>query len=275
MTAVPFNPFVTYTYVDGTPLSGGKIFTYIAGTSTPKDSYTNALGTVPATNPIVLDSAGRSPYGALWLSGDYKLTFADPAGAPIQTDDSISAAYGGGDMTKAVYDPANLSGQVVVINAVQTITQKTFDTTNTFGLNVPSSKINTAAFSVTSSIVPADITGVTWALPVGTYRVDFSVAITCASAGGFRFGGAFTGTATGKLFMAHSIDVTAVTNWPVSTTPFTAYSTTGVTTPQIIGTMVFVVTVSGTFTLQLGQSTSNATPTAIADGQLKATIQKI
>lgn len=45
----------------GNPLSGGKIYTYAAGTTTPQTTYTSRSGTTPNTNPIVLDAAGRTP----------------------------------------------------------------------------------------------------------------------------------------------------------------------------------------------------------------------
>ena len=44
---------------NGVPLSGGLIYTYLAGTSTPQATYTSASGTIQNSNPIVLDSAGR------------------------------------------------------------------------------------------------------------------------------------------------------------------------------------------------------------------------
>ena len=45
----------------GVPLSGGKLYTYAAGTTTPKTSYTSSSGSTNHTNPIILDSAGRVP----------------------------------------------------------------------------------------------------------------------------------------------------------------------------------------------------------------------
>ncbi len=45
---------------NGDPLAGGMIYTYEAGTSTPVAVYTDSDLTVPASNPIVLDSAGRT-----------------------------------------------------------------------------------------------------------------------------------------------------------------------------------------------------------------------
>jgi len=43
----------------GVPLSGGKINTYAAGTTTPIATYTDNTGATPNANPIILDSTGR------------------------------------------------------------------------------------------------------------------------------------------------------------------------------------------------------------------------
>ena len=46
---------------NGNVLSGGKIYTYEAGTTTPLATYTSSSGNTAHTNPIVLDAAGRVP----------------------------------------------------------------------------------------------------------------------------------------------------------------------------------------------------------------------
>ena len=52
---------------DGTVLSGGLLYTYTAGTTTPQASYTTSAGNIAHSNPIVLNSAGRVPTGEIWL----------------------------------------------------------------------------------------------------------------------------------------------------------------------------------------------------------------
>jgi hypothetical protein len=76
---------------DGTVLSGGKIYTYAAGTSTPKATYTTSLGNIAHANPIILDSAGRVSTGEIWLSsGTYKFSLFTSASVLIATYDNIS-----------------------------------------------------------------------------------------------------------------------------------------------------------------------------------------
>lgn len=66
---------------DGTPLSGGKIFSYEAGSfSTQQATYTSVSGSVQNSNPIVLDSSGRLTT-SIWLDDaatyNLVLTLAD------------------------------------------------------------------------------------------------------------------------------------------------------------------------------------------------------
>jgi hypothetical protein len=76
---------------DGNVLSGGKLYTYAAGTSTPKATYTTSAGNIAHANPIVLDSAGRVPGGEIWLtSGTYKFSVFTSESTLIATYDNIS-----------------------------------------------------------------------------------------------------------------------------------------------------------------------------------------
>ena len=76
---------------NGVPLSGGKIYTYSAGTTTNQATYTNASGTVAHANPIVLDSGGRVPSGEIWLTDglQYKFVLKTSADVLIGTYDNI------------------------------------------------------------------------------------------------------------------------------------------------------------------------------------------
>lgn len=59
MTAVVYTPhFIQFLDNNNNPLSGGKLYTYAAGTTTPKPSYTTAAGDIENTNPVELDSYG-------------------------------------------------------------------------------------------------------------------------------------------------------------------------------------------------------------------------
>jgi hypothetical protein len=75
----------------GNPLSGGKIFTYAAGTTTPQATYTSAGGGTPHSNPIILDAAGRVPSGEIWLTdgAQYKFLIKTSTDVQIGSYDNI------------------------------------------------------------------------------------------------------------------------------------------------------------------------------------------
>lgn len=80
---------------NGNPLTGGKLYTYLAGTSTPTATYTTVSGAVAHTNPIILDSAGRVPSGGeIWLTQGtgYKFVLATPVDVVIATYDNIPSS---------------------------------------------------------------------------------------------------------------------------------------------------------------------------------------
>ena len=68
---------------DGVPLSGGLIYTYLAGTSTPQATYTSASGSIQNSNPIVLNSAGRPP-SEIWLTSGVSYKFVLQTAAFVQ-----------------------------------------------------------------------------------------------------------------------------------------------------------------------------------------------
>lgn len=64
-----------YTNADGTPLVGGKVWTYDSGTNTPRVTYSDAAGTTPNTNPVILDARGEA---TIFWSGTYRVRLLDP-----------------------------------------------------------------------------------------------------------------------------------------------------------------------------------------------------
>jgi hypothetical protein len=90
----------------GSVLTGGKLYTYAAGTTSPLPSYTTSAGNVVRTNPVVLDAAGRVPDGGeIWiLPASYKFVLTDSTNVLIATYDNI---FGGG---VPAYGPDNFTG---------------------------------------------------------------------------------------------------------------------------------------------------------------------
>jgi len=76
---------------NGNPLTGGKLYSYSAGTTTPAANYTSSLGTTAHPNPIVLDAGGRVPGGEIWLTDGviYKFVLQTSTNVLIATYDNI------------------------------------------------------------------------------------------------------------------------------------------------------------------------------------------
>ncbi len=90
---------------NGVILSGGKLYTYAAGTTTPQVTYTSSSGVTAHTNPIILDSAGRVPGGEIWInSPPYKFVLNTSADVLIATYDNITG------LGAAAYQVQNFTG---------------------------------------------------------------------------------------------------------------------------------------------------------------------
>lgn len=81
----------SFTNSAGAPLAGGKIYTYDAGTSTPRPTYQDAAGAVPNPNPVVLDARGEA---TVFWSGAYKVVLKDASDVTVWTvDNVVDTAY--------------------------------------------------------------------------------------------------------------------------------------------------------------------------------------
>lgn len=86
--ATEFFPVVQWFNRSGAVLSGGKIFSYAAGTSTPLATYTDSTGTTPNANPLILDASGS---GQIWFgASSYKLVVQDASNVQQYSIDNIT-----------------------------------------------------------------------------------------------------------------------------------------------------------------------------------------
>lgn len=85
----------------GLPVPGGKLFTYVAGTSTPQATYVDSTQTTPNANPVILNSNAQAN---VWLvvGQTYKLVLQDALGNQVWAVDQIP---GGLLLTTAIITP--------------------------------------------------------------------------------------------------------------------------------------------------------------------------
>ena len=115
-------PYMGLLANNGQPLAGGLMFTYVAGSTTKQNAYTDSTGTTALPNPIVLNVRGDvapSSIGTscgLWLNPtlNYKIVLApagdtDPPANPIWTLDQVVSANSSVLASLAAYQ-ATLAG---------------------------------------------------------------------------------------------------------------------------------------------------------------------
>jgi hypothetical protein len=91
----PIGNGVSFLGLTGLPLSGGRLYSYQAGSSTPLATYTTVSGTIANANPIILGTDGRAA-NEIWLTYgyNYKFILQDSAGGTIATYDDIYGILG-------------------------------------------------------------------------------------------------------------------------------------------------------------------------------------
>jgi microcystin-dependent protein len=172
---------------DGTFLVGGLLYTYDAGTSTPKATYQDKAKTVPHANPIVLDANGEA---LIYTTGSYKFILKTSAGVTLWTLDNYLAANELiEDLTpEADKFPYYTSGTAAALTAI-TALARTFLARATAqlmrnDLDVPNRSLT-------------EITGT--AAGTNTYTLNLDPAITSYTSGAYyfiTFTNANTGAAT-------------------------------------------------------------------------------
>lgn len=91
--AVKLSPIFNDTQLDnsGNLANGFFVYTYVAGTTTPQTTYTDATGTVPQANPVALNARGE-PANPFWLTIGltYKFVLKDASNNLIRTIDNVT-----------------------------------------------------------------------------------------------------------------------------------------------------------------------------------------
>ena len=84
----------------GSPLAGGKLFTYASNTTTKLATFTDYTGATANTNPVILDANGQCQ---VWLQEGYTYTYVlspptdtDPPTDAYWTVNGITGGSGGG-----------------------------------------------------------------------------------------------------------------------------------------------------------------------------------
>lgn len=120
--AIVLLPGYRITDANGLPVSGGKLYVFEAGTSNPRDVYTDSALTIAHAHPIVADAGGLLP--DIWSAeDDLKLRVTDASDVTIwEIDDYSTGGTGsgsGGDVTRTpLSKTANYTVQAADENSI-------------------------------------------------------------------------------------------------------------------------------------------------------------
>lgn len=159
----------------GNPLTGGLLYSYAAGTTTPQTTYTSSAGSTAHTNPIVLDAAGRVPSGEIWLTEglSYKFVLRNSAGALIGTYDNLEGLNGVDNASQIIYDPPFTGAVSTTVEAKLEQTLSVLD----FGADPTGSADSTTAIQNAIDYAQSKNGGIIL-FPWGTYKISSQINIT-------------------------------------------------------------------------------------------------
>ena len=136
----------------GNPLTGGFIYTYQAGTTTPLATYTSSAGNNQHQNPIELDAGGRVPGGEIWLNYVYlyKFILKDANNVLIATYDNVGGSFNASPII------ANFTGTGAQVNFVLASNPASENSTQIYinGVYQQKNTYSVAAATITFSQAP-------------------------------------------------------------------------------------------------------------------------
>ena len=216
---------------NGQPLSGGKVTFYIPSTTTYKTTWQDSSGTIPNSNPVVLDSNGSA---IIYGSGIYREVVTDALGNLIW--DQLTADTSQGTES---YSWGGLSAGTP--NA-QTVSVATFSSTAGQIIAFKAYASNTGAFTLNPSALGA----------IAVYK-DTSAGPVPLS------GGEIVAGNTVQLIYDTSLSGFHLVNYPSGSQSFLSINATATTDLGTVGSSNVYITGIGTVS-SFGSSASTASP---------------
>lgn len=166
-------PKLQFFAADGTPLVGGKLYSYAAGTTTPLATYADSAGVTTNTNPVILDSRGEAN---VWLgSSAYKLALYTSTNVLIWTVDNIVDANpltslsgsNGSSLVGFIQSGTGASATTVQARLRQTLSVKDFGATGDGVTDDTTAIQNALNAGIGRSVY----------FPAGTYRISTTLLV--------------------------------------------------------------------------------------------------
>lgn len=188
-------PNVKQRYFDanGEPLAGGKLYSYLATTSTKKSTYTTTAGDVANENPVVLDANGQAD---IFLgTGNYKLVLTDADDVEQWSEDNIQGEDETASPTSSWNTHDVVDGQAATALAAETVDFATYSqavweceikrgtTVRTYGL-VAIQSLNGTGRVVLGGILTEELHGVTFTVTQVTTVCTLNAALDSGAGNG-------------------------------------------------------------------------------------------
>lgn len=170
-------PVMQFTDDSGAPLSGGKVYTYEAGTTNPLATYIDYQGSSANTNPVILDSRGEA---SIWLNEDtlYRLELKDANDVLIWTADDVGTPPN----TGAVY--VETTGNQT-IDGVKTFNERLIIQGMTVGATTPAGNPYTDTNTIVGKEAGGGGYGVYNSTSIGYRALNINDSNNCTAVGAY------------------------------------------------------------------------------------------
>lgn len=263
----------------GVPVANSYMYFYLTGTSTLAAIYSDAAGTVPLTNPVQANLAGKFPNVYLDASITYRVRQTDSAGTPLGNDvDPYIPGTTSAGVNNGAY-PTGWSGDTTTAPS----RDATYTALNNL-INVIPVYVGDSGSGGVKGLVKAPASGDAaagkflkadgnWAVPPGSGAGTTTASITFNNGGsGVASGGTFNGstavTISYNTLGAAPLASPGLTGTPTSTTPSVGDSSTKIATTAFVqgekASVIQAVTSASTVTPTFTNDQVNVTALAVA-----------
>lgn len=156
----------------GSPAAGFKLFTYVAGTTTKQNTWTDSTQGTPNANPILLDANGfiaASSGSGLWLDPTllYKFVWAlptdtDPPTSPLRTEDNVQGPINLTVLTSSVIGSILYPQTAAETAAGVTPTNFAYPELNILRYGADPTATNDSATAINNALSVASKIGLAW-----------------------------------------------------------------------------------------------------------------
>lgn len=161
------SPKMQFFTANGIPLVGGKLYTYVSGTTTPLATYVDQLGSASNPNPVIMDSRGEA---GVWLANAqlYTMVLKDSLDNLIWTSDGVGSS--GATPLASTFKVQNFSGDGTTVAFVLTYEPPNENNTQIYinGAYQQKNTYSLAASTITFSSAP----------PLGTDNIEVMTIAT-------------------------------------------------------------------------------------------------